>query len=86
MACQVVVTAKILSANQQSGLAICVLLFVIASLFSIHSVRGYIALNITKSLAPMERNKDVYASLKQELSEAQTHLEPSGSQKRRPLR
>ena len=54
--------------------AICVLLFVIASLFSVHSVRGYIAINITKSLAPMERNKDVYASLKQELSEAQTHL------------
>lgn len=53
---------------------ICILLFVIASLFSIHSVRGYIAINITKSLAPMERNKDVYASLKQELSEAQNHL------------
>ncbi len=53
---------------------ICILLFVIASLFSIHSVRGYIATNITKSLAPMERNKDVYASLKQGLSQAQNHL------------
>ena len=60
--------------SNQVAAAICVLLFVIASLFSIHSVRGYIAINITKSLAPMERNKDVYASLKQELSEAQKHL------------
>ena len=52
----------------------CVLLFIIASLFSVHSVRGYIAINITKSLAPMERNRDVYSSLKQELQEAQIHL------------
>lgn len=54
--------------------AICVLLFIVASLFSIHSVRGYITTNITKSLAPAERNKDVYASLKQELLQAQNHL------------
>ena len=54
--------------------AFCAVLFVIASLFSVHSVRGYSALNITKSLAPAERNKDVYTSLKLELGEAQTHL------------
>jgi lysylphosphatidylglycerol synthetase-like protein (DUF2156 family) len=52
---------------------ICGILFVIASLFSVHSVRGYIAQNVTKSLAPMERNKDVYASLKLELVQAQKH-------------
>jgi len=51
----------------------CALLFVIASAFSVHSVRGYIALNITKSRAPMERNKDVYASLKLDLAQAQNH-------------
>ncbi len=60
--------------NNRVAAVICVLLFVIASLFSIHSVRGYIAHNITKTLAPMERNKDVYASLKQELVEVQKHL------------
>ncbi len=61
-------------ASNRVAATICVLLFVIASLFSIHSVRGYIAMNITKSLAPMERNKDVYASMKQELTQAQNHL------------
>ena len=61
-------------ASNRVAAAICVLLFVIASLFSIHSVRGYIATNITKSLAPAERNKDVYTSLKQELLQAQNHL------------
>lgn len=53
---------------------ICAILFVIASAFSVHSVRGYIALNVTKSRAPMERNIDVYASLKLELVQAQNHL------------
>ena len=52
----------------------CAMLFIIASLFSVHSVRGYIAINITKSLAPMERNRDVYSSVKHELQEAQNHL------------
>ena len=52
----------------------CVVLFVIASAFSVHSVRGYIAFNIIKSHAPMERNKDVYASLKFELTQAQNYL------------
>lgn len=61
--------------------AFCTVLFVIASLFSVHSVRGYIALNITKSLAPMKRNNDVYASLKLELGEAQAHLSELRSSK-----
>ncbi len=61
-------------ASSSVAATICVLLFAIASLFSIHSVRGYIALNITKSLAPMERNKDVYVSLKRELTQAQSQL------------
>lgn len=60
--------------SNQVAAAFCAVLFVIASLFSVHSVHGYIALNITKSLAPMKRNNDVYASLKLELGEAQVHL------------
>ena len=56
------------------GAALCVALFVIASLFSIHSVRGYIALNLTKSLAPAERAADIYQSLKRELDQDQEHL------------
>jgi|GEM_PF-2266585 len=52
----------------------CALLFVISSGFSIHSVRGYIALNLTKAEAPAEREQDLYASLKAELKDAQTHL------------
>ena len=53
---------------------ICAVLFIIASAYSVHSVRGYIALNITKSLAPAERSADVYASLKLELIQDQEHL------------
>ncbi len=49
-------------------------LFVIASLYSIHAVRGYIALNLTASEAPAARSADAYASLKLELSQAQTFL------------
>lgn len=56
------------------GAIICVALFVIASLFSIHSVRGYIALNLTKSAAPSLQSADVYASLKLELGQTQTYL------------
>ncbi|MGE0700034.1 MAG: hypothetical protein AB7O57_13140 [Hyphomicrobiaceae bacterium] len=52
----------------------CVVLFVIASAFSIHAVRGYIALNVTKAAAPAARAQDVYASLKLELEQAQVHL------------
>lgn len=52
----------------------CLALFVIASLFSIHSVRGYIALNLTKAAAPSMRSADIYASLKLELDQAQAHL------------
>ncbi len=55
--------------------AFCAALFGIASLFSIHSVRGYIALNLTKSLAPAERSVDIYHSLKLELHHDQQHLE-----------
>lgn len=53
---------------------VCGILFAIASLYSIHSVRGYIALNITKAQAPSMRAGDLYASLKRELKEAQDHL------------
>ncbi len=49
-------------------------LFVIASLYSIHAVRGYIALNLTASEAPATRSADAYASLKLELSQTQTFL------------
>lgn len=52
----------------------CAFLFIISSGFSIHSVRGYIALNLTKAEAPVEREQDLYASLKAELKDAQTHL------------
>lgn len=52
----------------------CVALFVIASLFSIHAVRGYIALNLTKAAAPSIHSVDLYASLKLELGQAQAHL------------
>lgn len=60
--------------SNRTGAALCVALFLIASLFSIHSVRGYIALNITKSLAPAERAADVYQSMKRELDSDQGHL------------
>ncbi|MEM8971884.1 MAG: hypothetical protein AAGD43_07485 [Pseudomonadota bacterium] len=53
---------------------VCGVLFAIASLYSVHSVRGYIALNITKAQAPAHRASDVYASLKRELLDAQEHL------------
>lgn len=49
-------------------------LFVIASLFSVHSVRGYIALNLTKTQAPAARDQDVYASLKRGLDDAEGQL------------
>lgn len=52
----------------------CALLFIISSGFSIHSVRGYIALNLIKAEAPAEQEKDLYASLMTELQDAQTHL------------
>ena len=60
--------------SNRTGAALCVALFLIASLFSIHSVRGYIALNLTKSLAPAERAADVYQSMKRELDHDQEHL------------
>lgn len=53
---------------------VCAVLFAIASLYSIHSVRGYIALNITEAQAPTARAGDLYASLKRELDQAQDHL------------
>ncbi|HUS95501.1 MAG TPA: hypothetical protein VMX97_02050 [Hyphomicrobiaceae bacterium] len=52
----------------------CVVLFMIASLFSIHAVRGYIALNLTKAAAPSLQSADLYASIKLELHQAQAHL------------
>ncbi|MGH1407414.1 MAG: hypothetical protein ACRBBJ_12735 [Rhodomicrobiaceae bacterium] len=54
---------------------ICLPLFIIASLFSIHSVHGYIAINITKSLAPMQRERQVFSSLQLELLDGQNHLQ-----------
>ena len=56
------------------GALMCVALFVIASLFSIHAVRGYIALNLTKAAAPATQSADLYASAKVELAQAQAHL------------
>ncbi len=53
---------------------LCAALFVIASLFSIHSVHGYIAINLTSTSAPAKREQDVYASLKRSLEESQKHL------------
>ena len=52
----------------------CAILFVIASAFSVHSVRGYIALNVTKSLGAQRQAQDVYTSLAQELTQAQEHV------------
>lgn len=63
-----------LNRNRVAAL-ICLPLFIIASLFSIHSVHGYIAINITKSLAPMQRESQVYSSLQQELLDSQNHLQ-----------
>ena len=53
---------------------VCAILFAIASLYSIHSVRGYIALNITESQVPTAKAGDLYRSLKRELNQAQDHL------------
>lgn len=53
---------------------VCAILFIIASLYSIHSLRGYIALNITKSRAPAERQADGYAALQSELRSDQAYL------------
>jgi hypothetical protein len=52
----------------------CICLFAIASAYSIHAVRGYIALNVTKAAAPAVRATDLYASLKLELAQVQAHL------------
>ncbi len=56
------------------GVGLCVALFAVASVFSVHAVRGYIALNVTKSAAPAARSADLYASLKLELAQSQAHL------------
>jgi len=61
------------SRNRVGAIA-CIALFVIASLFSIHSVRGYIALNLTKTAAPLKWSEDLYTSLKIDLSQTQAHL------------
>ena len=60
-------------ARRVSALA-CIALFAIASLFSIHSVRGYIATNVTKTALPAVRSADLYRSLKTELDQAQALL------------
>lgn len=56
------------------GAIACVALFGIASLFSIHAVRGYIALNLSQAAEPSQRSADLYRSLQLELSQAQAHL------------
>jgi hypothetical protein len=53
---------------------VCAILFVIASAYSVHSVRGYIATNLTLSQAPAERSADLYASLHLELRNDQDYL------------
>jgi hypothetical protein len=58
----------------RAGAALCIALFAIASLFSVHSVRGYIALNLSKTLAPAARAADVYQSLSMELRHDQEHM------------
>ena len=55
------------------GAVTCAALFVIASLFSIHAVRGYIALNLTRAAAPSLQAADLYRSAKLELAQAQAH-------------
>jgi len=60
--------------TNRMGAVLCAILFVIASLFSVHSVRGYIALNLTKSEAPAVRSADIYTSLKLELHQQQEYL------------
>ena len=52
---------------------VCAVLFVIASLYSVHSVRGYIASNITNARAPAERSADIYQSLKSDLQHDQDY-------------
>lgn len=54
--------------------SICLALFIISSAFSVHSLRGYIALNVSRSLTPQLQTQDVYASLKRDLDQAQSHL------------
>ena len=54
---------------------VCAILFVIASGYSIHSVRGYIATNLSQSQAPAVRSADIYTSLRLELRSDQAHLE-----------
>ncbi len=53
---------------------LCAALFVIASLFCVHSVHGYIRLNVTSMQAPAQRDQELYVSLKHELREGQDHL------------
>lgn len=60
--------------NSKTAASVCAILFLIASLYSIHSVRGYIALNFTNVLEPETRSQDIYASLKLELQQNQKHL------------
>lgn len=49
-------------------------LFLIASLFSIHAVRGYVASTVTKAAAPAAQQAELYRSLKLDLQQAQDHL------------
>lgn len=53
---------------------LCAVLFAIASLFSVHAVRGYVALNVIKQTAPAERSSDLYQSLKRDLDQMQAQL------------
>ena len=53
---------------------LCAVLFAIASLFSIHAVRGYVALNVIKQTAPAQQSGDVYQSLKRDLEQMQAQL------------
>jgi len=50
------------------------ILFLIASGYSIHSVRGYIATNFSHSQLPAARSADIYASLRRDLEADQDHL------------
>jgi len=52
----------------------CVALFVISSAYSVHAVRGYIALNVTKAESTDARVHNIAGSLRFELDDAQAHL------------
>jgi len=61
-------------ASNPVAATICLALFAISSAYSVHAVRGYILVNITKAESTDARVHKIVGSIKFELDDAQSHL------------